>query len=68
LILVVYYQALNFGDAMAKRDLLAPPFGLWLPFALFLIGTGYLLLRALRGGRPVTIFGRRPQPSARATT
>ncbi len=68
LILIVYYQALNFGDAMAKRDLLAPQFGLWLPFALFLTGTGYLLLRALRGQRPVTIFGRRPQPSARATT
>ncbi|MGH6905933.1 MAG: LptF/LptG family permease, partial [Geminicoccaceae bacterium] len=68
LILIVYYEALNFGDAMAKRDLLAPQFGLWLPFALFLIGTGYLLLRALRGQRPLTIFGRRSRPSARATT
>ena len=34
LILIVYYQALNFGDALAKRDLLAPQFGLWLPFVL----------------------------------
>jgi lipopolysaccharide export system permease protein len=68
LILIVYYEALNFGDAMAKRDLLAPEFGLWLPFALFLTGTGYLLLRALRGQRPLTNFGRRPQRSARATT
>jgi lipopolysaccharide export system permease protein len=68
LILIVYYEALNFGDAMAKRDLLAPEFALWLPFALFLTGTGYLLLRALRGQRPLTNFGRRPQRSARATT
>ena len=33
LILVVYYEALSFGEALAKRELLAPWLGLWLPFA-----------------------------------
>jgi lipopolysaccharide export system permease protein len=65
LVLIVYYEALNFGDAMAKRDLLAPEFGLWLPFAAFMIGTGYLLLGALRGRRPA-IFGRAPRPATGA--
>ena len=66
LILIVYYEALNFGDAMAKRELLAPVFGLWLPFALLLVGpAGYLLLA--RAPRPVTtIFGRAPRAAARA--
>jgi lipopolysaccharide export system permease protein len=67
LILIVYYEALNFGDAMAKRDLLAPAFGLWLPFGLLLIGACYLLLRALRGNRPIARRGRRPPTGARAT-
>jgi hypothetical protein len=53
---------------MAKRDLLPPELALWLPFAVLLAGTAYLLLRALRGRRPVIpIFGRAPQPAARAT-
>jgi lipopolysaccharide export system permease protein len=69
LILIVYYEALNFGDAMAKRDLLAPQFGLWLPFVLLLSVTGYLLLRALRGGRPLrAVFGRSSRPAVRAAT
>lgn len=68
MILVVYYETLHFGDALAKRDLLAPAFGLWLPFALFLTGTAYLLLRALRGHRPVRLFGRAPQPAGAAAT
>lgn len=69
LILIVYYETLNFGDAMAKRDLLAPEFGLWLPFALLLVGTGWLLLHALRGQRPMTpIFGRAPRPAGGAAT
>ena len=69
LILIVYYEALNFGDAMAKRDLLAPAIGLWLPFALLLVGTCHLLHRALRRRRPVmTILGRAPQPEAGAAT
>jgi lipopolysaccharide export system permease protein len=66
LLLIVYYEALNFGDAMAKRDLLAPELGLWLPFALLLLGVAYLLIRALLGQRPVaTMFGRGPQPAMR---
>ena len=32
LVLVVYYEALSFGEALAKRELLAPWLGLWLPF------------------------------------
>ena len=66
LLLIVYYEALNFGDAMAKRDLLAPELGLWLPFALLLLGVAYLLIRALLGQRPMaTMFGRGPQPAMR---
>jgi lipopolysaccharide export system permease protein len=69
LILIVYYETLNFGDAMAKRELLAPELGLWLPFALLLLGTGWLLLHALRIHRPVTaIFGRAPRPAGGAVT
>ena len=57
-------RTLNFGDAMAKRDLLAPELALWLPFALLLAGTGWLLLHTLRIQRPVaTIFGRAPRPA-----
>lgn len=64
LILIVYYETLHFGDAMAKRDLLAPELALWLPFALLLAGTGWLLLHTLRIQRPVaTIFGRPPRPA-----
>jgi lipopolysaccharide export LptBFGC system permease protein LptF len=66
LLLIVYYEALNFGDAMAKRDLLAPELGLWLPFALLLLGVSWLLLRALLGQRPMAaMFGRGPQPAMR---
>ena len=52
LILIVYYEALNFGGALAKRELLAPAIGLWLPFALLVAGTWHLLRRALRGSPP----------------
>lgn len=69
LILIVYYETLNFGDAMAKRELLGPEFGLWTPFALLLVGTSYLLLHALRGQRPTTpIFGHAPRPAGGAVT
>ena len=60
LILIVYYEGLNFGGAMAKRELLLPEIGLWLPFALLLAGTWYLLHRAFRGRR------RRPARLGRA--
>lgn len=64
LILIVYYETLHFGDAMAKRDLLAPELALWLPFALLLAGTGWLLLHTLRIQRPVAmIFGRPLRPA-----
>ncbi len=52
LILVVYYQALNFGEALAKRELLAPSIGLWLPFLALVAGAGWLFLRGLPGARP----------------
>jgi lipopolysaccharide export system permease protein len=69
LILIVYYETLNFGDAMAKRDLVSPELGLWLPFALLLGGTCWLLLRTLRGQSPLTtMFGRAAQPAAGAVT
>jgi lipopolysaccharide export system permease protein len=69
LILIVYYEALNFGDAMAKRDLLAPELGLWLPFVLLLGLTAHLLLRALRGAGPLrTVFRRSARPAVSAAT
>ncbi len=52
LILVVYYQLLNFGEALAKRELLAPWIGLWLPFLALAAGAGWLFLGALQGARP----------------
>jgi lipopolysaccharide export system permease protein len=52
LILVVYYQALNFGEALAKRDLMAAGIGLWLPFVALAAGAGWLFLRHLIRGRP----------------
>jgi len=51
LILVVYYEALSFGEALAKRELLAPELGLWLPFLALALGTGWLFLRTLSGAR-----------------
>jgi lipopolysaccharide export system permease protein len=52
LILVVYYEALSFGEALAKRELLAPELGLWLPFLALALGTGWLFRRSLTGARP----------------
>ena len=51
-ILVVYYEALSFGEALAKRELLAPELGLWLPFLALALGAGWLFLRTLTGSRP----------------
>ena len=51
LILVVYYEALSFGEALAKRELLAPWLGLWLPFVALAGGSGWLFLRTLLGSR-----------------
>jgi lipopolysaccharide export system permease protein len=52
LILVVYYEALSFGEQLAKRELLSPWLGLWLPFAALAAGSLWLFLHRLRGGRP----------------
>jgi lipopolysaccharide export system permease protein len=62
LILVMYYQALNFGEALAKRDLMAAGIGLWLPFVALAAGAGWLFLRHLLRGRP-----RRSAGAAQAT-
>jgi lipopolysaccharide export system permease protein len=51
LVLVVYYEALSFGEQLAKRELLTPWLGLWLPFGLLALGSLWLFLRTLRGGR-----------------
>jgi lipopolysaccharide export LptBFGC system permease protein LptF len=61
LILVVYYEALSFGEQLAKRELLTPWIGLWLPFAALAAGSVWLFLHRLRGGRP-----RRPPERAPA--
>lgn len=50
-VLIVYHEALSFGDAMAKRDLLEPMIGLWLPFAIFALGSVYVFGRAFLGRR-----------------
>jgi lipopolysaccharide export system permease protein len=51
LVLVVYYEALSFGEQLAKRELLTPWIGLWLPFVLLAAGSLWLFLDRLRGGR-----------------
>jgi lipopolysaccharide export LptBFGC system permease protein LptF len=51
LILVVYYEALSFGEALAKRELVAPGLGLWLPFLVLAFSTGWLYLRTQTGSR-----------------
>lgn len=45
LILVIYHKMLASGDASASRDLLSPWLGLWLPFALFGLGSAFLCYR-----------------------
>jgi lipopolysaccharide export system permease protein len=51
LILVVYYEALSFGGQLAKRELLTPWLGLWLPFGLLAAGSFWLFLHRLGGVR-----------------
>jgi lipopolysaccharide export system permease protein len=64
LILVVYYEALSFGEQLAKRELLSPWIGLWLPFALLAAGALWLFLHRLRGGRPARRHPPAPAPLA----
>jgi lipopolysaccharide export system permease protein len=52
LLLIVYHEAINLGESLAKRDLVAPAFGLWLPLAAMTAGTLYLFLRTA-AGRPL---------------
>ncbi len=49
LVLVFYYQSLNFGQALAKRGLVTPLLGEWLPFLLFAGVATYLFHRAFFG-------------------
>lgn len=51
-ILIAYHEILGFGEALAKRDLLAPALGLWLPFLLFATGAAWLFGHAVHGTRP----------------
>ncbi len=46
LILLVYHKALDFGDALVKREVIGPLVGLWLPFAALLLGTALLYREA----------------------
>jgi lipopolysaccharide export system permease protein len=54
LILVVYYEAISFGEAMAKRELLSPMLGLWLPFLVLAASAGWVFHRAMLGRRLVS--------------
>ena len=67
LILVVYYEALSFGEQLAKRELLTPWLGLWLPFALLAAGSVWLFLRAAarRPAAPRRPRARRPSAHRR---
>jgi len=46
LVLIAYHELLAQGDAAASRELLAPWIGLWVPFAIFSIGSAYLCFRS----------------------
>ena len=46
LVLIAYHELLAQGDAAASRELLAPWLGLWLPFAVFSLGSAYLCFRS----------------------
>ncbi len=46
LVLIAYHELLAQGDAAASRELVAPWLGLWLPFAVFSLGSAYLCFRA----------------------
>jgi lipopolysaccharide export system permease protein len=52
LILIIYNQAVDFGEAMAKRDLLSPLISIWLPFLAFGAGSVWLFRRSA-AGRPL---------------
>jgi lipopolysaccharide export system permease protein len=51
-ILIVYYEALSFGESLAKDGMLSPAVGLWLPFLCLAGGTACLYARASLGRWP----------------
>ena len=55
LTLVVYHKILEFGEAYAAVGGIPPGPALWLPFAMFILGTSYLFLRTetIAGTPPV---------------
>jgi lipopolysaccharide export system permease protein len=52
-ILVVYYEALNFGESLVKNGKLAAPVALWLPLLILTIGTTCMYARAFLGRWPI---------------
>ncbi|MEM7026311.1 MAG: LptF/LptG family permease, partial [Pseudomonadota bacterium] len=56
-ILIVYYEALSFGESLVKNGTLQPEIGLWLPFLGLAVGTAILYARAFLGRWPI-IFRR----------
>jgi lipopolysaccharide export system permease protein len=52
LILILYYEALNFGEALAKHGQVTPWIGLWLPFLALAAGAGWLCLQPWLARRP----------------
>lgn len=52
-ILVVYYEALNFGESLVKNGKLTAPVALWLPLLILTIGTICLYARAFLGRWPI---------------
>jgi lipopolysaccharide export system permease protein len=52
-ILVVYYEALNFGESLVKNGKLTAPVAVWLPLLILTIGTACLYARAFLGRWPI---------------
>jgi lipopolysaccharide export system permease protein len=64
-ILIVYYEALSFGDALVKDGMLSPLVALWLPFLVLAGGTACLYVRAALGRWPRLLPRARPWSAAR---
>lgn len=69
LLLIVYHETITLGESLAKRDLLAPAFGLWLPLSVMMAGGVYLCMQSA-AGRPLWPLRRasRPRPGRHAGT
>jgi len=46
LILIIYHKWIAFGDSVAARDIVSPWIGLWLPFAVFSLGSAFFFFRS----------------------